>query len=276
MPRSQALHPDVEAKIWPKFQVLAIAIHSVQISDVIVQMQEWIAEKGNAHYIAVTGMHGVMEAQHDPEFRSILNEADLVVPDGMPLIWLGRYRGFKLARRVYGPELLQSFCAESAGRPYKHFFYGGAPGVADKLAQQLGHRYPGLQIAGTYCPPFRPLNEEEDREVTRIIQASGTDVLWIGLSTPKQERWMSEHRNKLRVPVMVGVGAAFDFHTGRVVQAPKWMREHGLEWLFRLAREPRRLWRRYLLFGSQFVWLVLLELLGLRKFPQPVPRSRRG
>ena len=258
------------------FPLLGIRVDAVQIDDVVRQMEAWIQNRESGHFIAVTGMHGVTEAQHDPEFAEILNSASLVVPDGYPLVLLGRWRGFPLKRRVYGPELLETFCAAATHKSYRHFFYGGAPNVASDLAQIFAQRYPNLQVAGTYCPPFRPLSAEEDQELIQLIEQSNPDVLWVGLSTPKQEHWMSEHRNKLRVPVMVGVGAAFDFHTGRVAQAPKWMREHGLEWLFRLAREPRRLWRRYLLFGSQFVWLVLLELLGLRKFPRPVPRSRLG
>lgn len=269
-------HHDVPVSVSKSFRVLGIRVDAVQIDDVLRQMEAWIQKWDAGHYIAVTGMHGVTEAQHDPEFAEILNSASLVVPDGYPLVVLGRWRGFPLKRRVYGPELLETFCATTTGKAYRHFFYGGAPGVASDLAQKFAQRYPDFRVAGTYCPPFRPLSAEEDREVIRLIEESRPDVLWIGLSTPKQERWMSEHRNKLSVPVMVGVGAAFDFHTGRAVQAPKWMREHGFEWLFRLATEPRRLWRRYLIFGSEFIWLVVLELLGLRKYPQPIPRSRLG
>jgi N-acetylglucosaminyldiphosphoundecaprenol N-acetyl-beta-D-mannosaminyltransferase len=258
------------------FPLLGIRVDAVQIDDVVRQMEAWIQNRESGHFIAVTGMHGVTEAQHDPEFAEILNGASLVVPDGYPLVVLARWRGFPLKRRVYGPELLETFCAATTRKSYRHFFYGGAPNVATDLAQGFAQRYPDLQIAGTYCPPFRSLSAEEDRKIMELIEQSNPDVLWVGLSTPKQERWMSEHRNKLRVPVMVGVGAAFDFHTGRVAQAPKWMREHGFEWLFRLATEPRRLWRRYLIFGSEFIWLVVLELMGVRKYPRPIPRSRVG
>jgi N-acetylglucosaminyldiphosphoundecaprenol N-acetyl-beta-D-mannosaminyltransferase len=165
---------------------------------------------------------------------------------------------------VYGPELTDTFCQETGGK-YRHFFYGGAPGVADSLARAMQDRY-GIRVAGTYCPPFRPLTEAEDREVVDLINSSKADVVWVGLSTPKQETWMYEHRDKLRVPVMFGVGAAFDLNTGRLTQAPRWMRENGLEWLFRLAAEPRRLWRRYLVMGPIFAWNVSLELLGLKVF----------
>ncbi|HWP83578.1 MAG TPA: WecB/TagA/CpsF family glycosyltransferase, partial [Terriglobia bacterium] len=238
-------------------------MNALQIPDAIDEMERWIRERDGSHYIAVTGMHGVTEAQRDFGFRAVLNAADLVVPDGMPLVWLGRLRGYPLERRVYGPELMLAFCQQTAHKGYRHFFYGGAPGVADALARSLAKRFPGLVVAGTYSPPFRPLTAAEDAEVSEYIQRAKPDVLWVGLSTPKQERWMHEHRPRLRVPVMVGVGAAFDIHTGRLRQAPRWMRERGLEWLFRLLQEPRRLWRRYLVLGSQFVFLVALELLGL-------------
>jgi len=248
------------------FRVLGVRVDAVQIGDVIKKMEEWIERREEGHTIAVTGMHGVMEAMHDGEFGRILNGASLVVPDGYPLVVLGRRKGLALARRVYGPELMESFCEETARKGYRHFFYGGAEGVGEELARRFAGRFAGMQIAGTYCPPFRALTEEEEREVREKIKASRANVVWVGLSTPKQERWMARNREALGVPVMVGVGAAFDFHTGRVAQAPRWMRENGMEWFFRLMSEPRRLWRRYLVNGSEFAWLVLLEQLGLRKF----------
>jgi len=254
----------VEVQI-PEFRVLGVPVNAVQIPQVIAWMEQCIHERGRARYVAVTGMHGVTESRQDPEFSTMLKEADLVVPDGMPLVWLGRLRGFShLARRVYGPELMETFCRETGGK-YRHFFYGGAPGVADHLAQVEQERH-GIRIAGTYCPPFRPLSEEEDRAVIARIHQASPDVVWVGLSTPKQERWMYEHRDKLSVPLMLGVGAAFDLNTGRLKQAPAWMRERGLEWLFRLMAEPKRLWRRYLVQGSRFVWHVLLELAALRVY----------
>jgi N-acetylglucosaminyldiphosphoundecaprenol N-acetyl-beta-D-mannosaminyltransferase len=247
-------------------KILGVRVDAVQIPDVIAQMEEWIRERNTCRYIAVTGMHGVTEAQHDARFKTILNSAALVVPDGMPLVWLSRLRGRGLKRRVYGPELMLRFCEETVRRGYRHFLYGGAAGVPEKLAETLASRFPGVEVAGTYSPPFRPLTEEEDAQIVASIRQAAPDVLWVGLSTPKQERWMHEHRERLNVPVLVGVGAAFDINSGRIRQAPRWMREHGLEWLFRLLQEPRRLWRRYLLGGSQFLFYVGLELLGLKKF----------
>ncbi len=247
------------------YKVLGVRVDAVQIPDVVERMEEWIARREGCQYIAVAGMHGVTEAQHDVEFKTILNSAGLVVADGMPLVWIGRRHGFEMRRRVYGPELMARFCALTAPKGYRHFFYGGAPGVADDLASRFISRFPGMVIAGTCSPPFRALTAEEDRAVVRAIEIARADVVWVGLSTPKQERWMFEHRDRLNVPVLVGVGAAFDFHTGRIAQAPEWIGEHGFEWLFRLSQEPRRLWRRYLVYGAEFAALVLLELLGLKK-----------
>ena len=227
-------------------------------------MTQWIEARQVGNYIAVTGMHGVMEAQHNVQFKGILNQASLVVPDGMPLVWIGKAYRFAMRRRVYGPELMETFCRETGDR-YWHFFYGGAPGVADELAEVLQQRY-GIRVAGAYSPPFRHLNPDEERNLLDLLQTSRPDVLWVGLSTPKQESWMAEYRERARIPVLVGVGAAFDFFTGRAPQAPAWMRENGLEWLFRLAAEPRRLWRRYLIYGSQFAWNVVLELTGFKRF----------
>jgi N-acetylglucosaminyldiphosphoundecaprenol N-acetyl-beta-D-mannosaminyltransferase len=247
----------------PEFRVLGVRVHAVQIPQVVDWMEYCIHDRGRARYVAVTGMHGVTESHQNPEFRSVLRDADLVVPDGMPLVWLGRLRGFShLARRVYGPELMETFCRET-GAKYRHFFYGGAPGIADRLAQVEQERH-GIRVAGTYCPPFRPLTAEEDKAVIAMINEAAPDVVWVGLSTPKQEKWMHEHRNRLQVPLLLGVGAAFDLNSGQLKQAPAWMREHGLEWLFRLMAEPKRLWRRYLVQGSRFVWNVLLELTALR------------
>jgi N-acetylglucosaminyldiphosphoundecaprenol N-acetyl-beta-D-mannosaminyltransferase len=253
-----------EGKPISRFRVLGVRVDAVQIPDVVAEVERWITLRDRCRYIAVTGMHGVSESQNDAEFKMILNSADLVVPDGMPLVWLGRRHGYGLKRRVYGPEFMQTFC-EMTGPRYRHFFYGGAEGVADELADVLRSKF-GIEVAGTYCPPFRPLTEDEEAHVKELVQASAADILWVGLSTPKQERWMYSHRLTLPVPVMVGVGAAFDLNSGNLDQAPRWMRENGLEWFYRLYKEPRRLWRRYIVQGSKFVWNVSLELLGLKVF----------
>jgi N-acetylglucosaminyldiphosphoundecaprenol N-acetyl-beta-D-mannosaminyltransferase len=263
------LHP---ADVWTScirpapdsFRVLGVRVDAVQIPDVISRMIQWIEMREVGNYIAVTGMHGVMEAQHSEPFKAILNGASLVVADGMPLVWVGKAHRYPMSRRVYGPELMETFCRVTGGR-FTHFFYGGAPGVAQRLGDVMKQRF-GIRVAGTYSPPFRRLNGDEERGLIDLLQSSRPDILWVGLSTPKQESWMAEYRERTRVPVLVGVGAAFDFFTGRTRQAPRWMREHGLEWLFRLSTEPRRLWRRYLVYGSQFAWNVALELTGIKRF----------
>jgi len=231
-------------------------------------MEEWILAKTVCHSIAATSMHGIVEAQRDPAFMEILNSTDLVVADGMPLVWLGRRQGCDLPRRVYGPDLMLEFCEKTAGRGYRHFFYGSEPGVPEQLAESLKRRFSYLEVCGVYSPPFRPLSAEEDQAIASLICRAAPDVLWVGLGAPKQERWMHEHRAKLNVPVLVGVGAAFDILSGRRRQAPQWMREHGFEWLFRLLQEPRRLWRRYLIDGAQFLIYVALDALRLRHFEE--------
>lgn len=243
----------------PNFEVLGVRVHAVQMSDAIAQLRAWIENRETGRYVAVTGMHGVAESRQDGHFRKILNSADLVVPDGMPLVWLGRWHRHSLRRRVCGSELMEAFCCQT-GPLCRHFFYGGGPGVADDLARVLHERH-GIVVAGTYVPPFRPLSEEEEREVASRVDEAAADVLWVGLSTPKQERWMYEHRESLKVPVMIGVGAAFDMNSGKLRRAPVWMQEHGLEWLFRLLVDPLRLWRRYLVTIPKTAWFVCLELI---------------
>lgn len=247
-----------------RFRVLGVSVDAVQIPEVIRQMEKWIGERDGTHFIAVTNVDSVMQAWHSNYFRQVLAAADLAVPDGMPLVWLGRMQGYAMRRRVCGRELMEAFCRDTGPR-FRHFFYGGAPGVADRLAEVLEKRY-GVHTVGTYCPPFRPLTELERVEAGHRIEAAAPDVVWVGLGCPKQERWMYEHRRWLSVPLMVGVGAAFNFIAGTLDQAPTWMQEDGLEWLFRLAKEPTRLWRRYLINGSKFVWNVSFEVLGLKKF----------
>jgi exopolysaccharide biosynthesis WecB/TagA/CpsF family protein len=257
--------PKLLPAICESFSVLGVNINATQIPEVIRQMQEWISKRQTGRMIAVTGMHGVMEAQHNSDFREVLAAADAVVPDGMSLVWLGRLRGFALRRRVYGPELMLAFCEQTVADGYRHFLYGGASGQADKLAVTLLRKFPGLRIVGTHSPPFRPLSSQEDTEICAQINATAPDILWVGLGTPKQELWMHDHRAKLRVPVLIGVGAAFDIHAGTKSQAPEWMRENGLEWFYRLVQEPRRLWKRYLVYGSEFVVRASLELVGVGK-----------
>ena len=248
----------------PVYTALGVRVHAVKTEEAIAEMQERITAGGQGSYVAVTGMHGLSESRKDSRFRDILNRAFLVVPDGMPLVWLARIHRIPLRRRVCGSELMEAFC-QTTGPKFRHFFYGGAPGVAQDLAAKLAARF-GIIVAGTYTPPFRPLTPEEVSDVQNRVKETAPDILWVGLSTPKQEKWMVEFGPQLEVPLMAGVGAAFDMHSGRLSRAPHWMQVSGLEWLYRLLQEPTRLWKRYLVIIPEAAWDISLELLGLRKF----------
>jgi N-acetylglucosaminyldiphosphoundecaprenol N-acetyl-beta-D-mannosaminyltransferase len=256
------------------YATLGIRVDAVQIPDVLAQMGFWIQQRSRCHSIALAGMYGITEAQRDTSLKRVFNSADLVVPDGMPLVWIGRLRGRTLARRVYGPELMLKSCDSGRAKGYRHFFLGGAPGVPEKLSQTLQAQFPGLQVAGAFSPPYRSLTPEEDAEIVAAINASACDILWVGLGSPQQDRWMYEHRERLNVPVVVAVGAAFDMNSGAMKQAPLWVREHGFEWLYRLLQEPRRLWRRYIFNGAKFIAYVALEFAGLKKFEHPNPPGK--
>lgn len=249
-------HP---SPVTPSFPVLGVRVHAVQIPEVISQMEHWIAERSFGHTIVAANAHVVIEAQEDPRVKEAVNAADLVMPDGMPLVWLGRRRGFPLKERAYGPGLMEAFLSTSAAKGYRHFFYGSTPETLKALTQKVQERFGKVEIAGSHSPPFRPLTREEDEEIVEMLNAAQPDVLWVGLGCPKQELWMYAHKERLRIPVLAGVGAAFDFLAGVKPRAPRWMQQSGLEWLFRLLSEPRRLWRRYLVKGGKFVALVVRE-----------------
>ena len=254
------------AKDPTRINVLGVAVSAINMDQALATIERWI-RNGERHYVTVSGVHGVMESQRDESLRRIHNLAGLVTPDGMPLVWLGRLFGGSHVDRVYGPDLLLASCKRFAAFGCRHFFYGGKAGVADRLVERLTGRFPTLKVVGTYSPPFRPLTPAEDEELIERINGAAPDIVWVGLSTPKQERWMFDHIERLRVPALIGVGAAFDFHAGLVRQAPRLMQRSGTEWLFRLAVEPRRLWKRYLVNNPAFVWQLLLQITGLRRHP---------
>lgn len=240
----------------PRIDVLGVNVSAVNLPGAVAEIARW-SDDGEQHYVCVTGVHGVMESQHDEALRRIHNSSGLTAPDGMPMVWSGWYAGARTMDRVYGPDLMLALCEEAARRGWRSFFYGGKEGVAEELASRLAQRYPGLKIAGCYSPPFRPLTADEDEQIVARINGSGAELVWIGLSTPKQERWMAEHVGRLNAFALLGVGAAFDFHAGQVRQAPRWVQRAGLEWLFRLTQEPRRLWRRYIRNNPRFVLQIL-------------------
>lgn len=249
-----------------RFNVLGVALHAMNLPIATEAVLEAIRERRKG-YVCVTGVHGVTEAQNDPAFRAILNAAFLNTTDGMPLVWLGRHAHGRWVDRVYGPDLMLEIFRATQSTTIRHFFYGGAPGVAEELKARLEARFPGVTVCGTYCPPFRPLHAEEQADLQRIVREARPDIIWVGLSTPKQERFMAEYLSKLDTTLMFGVGAAFDFHAGRISQAPRWMQRSGLEWFYRLCSEPRRLGRRYLVNNPLFLWRIFGQLSGLRKYP---------
>ena len=249
----------------PRVNVLGVGISALNM-ETALSNTESLLDRGEQGYVCVTGVHGIMEAQADKPFADILNHSFLTTPDGMPTVWLGRLQGFKLMRRVYGPDYMLGLCDRSVAKGYRHFLYGGKPGVAEELRAALTQRFPGLKIVGTYTPPFRPLNPAEEEGLRNQLETSQADVFWCGLSTPKQERFMAAYSGRLPVRLMVGVGAAFDLLSGNLDEAPDWMKSAGLQWLYRLIKEPRRLWRRYLLNNPKFAWLTFLQLTGLKGF----------
>jgi N-acetylglucosaminyldiphosphoundecaprenol N-acetyl-beta-D-mannosaminyltransferase len=228
----------------------------VTLGSAVEEVSGWVA-RGEHQYVCVTGVHGVMESQRDPQLLQIHNRSGLTTPDGMPTVWSARWAGRREVSRVYGPDLMLTVLTRAAERGWSSFFYGGGPATAELLASRLTTRFPGLRVAGTSTPPFRPLTPREDADMVQVINESGAQLVWVGLSTPKQERWMAEHVGRLRANALFGVGAAFDLVAGTIPQAPRWMQGSGLEWAYRLGREPRRLWRRYLRNNPAFVLKVL-------------------
>ena len=256
----------IEGHISPQSEamsVLGIPVSVTNMDRAATHIGRWIAE-GETRYVCVPDSYNMMLARNDDAHCRTLIGAGMVVPDGQPLVWIGRLRGYADMGRVCGIDLLPEVCARSVETGWRHYFYGGGEGVAEDLARRLQADYPGLEVVGTDCPPFRELSEVERRAAIDRIVASRADIVWIGLGCPKQERWMHEHSALLPGKVLVGVGAAFDIIAGRLPRAPLWMRRIGLESLYRFSREPRRLWRRYLLYTPRLVVAGLTESVLIR------------
>jgi N-acetylglucosaminyldiphosphoundecaprenol N-acetyl-beta-D-mannosaminyltransferase len=257
-----------QIKVSPvsKVNILGVGISPINQDFALQQISTWI-DNGDRQYISVCNVHTIMECQKDLSVRRAVNGAGMATPDGMPLVWLAGWESDQPVERVYGPDLMLAICEHSLDHGYKHFFLGGADGVPELLAAELKHRFPGLQIAGGYSPPFRNLTKQEETSIIDLINQADPDLIWIGLGTPKQDLWMAKHRRKLNASIMIAVGAAFDFHTKRIPQAPAWMQRSSLEWLYRLIQEPHRLWYRYLVYNPLFVLKVIEQKLGMRKYP---------
>jgi N-acetylglucosaminyldiphosphoundecaprenol N-acetyl-beta-D-mannosaminyltransferase len=256
-----------------RFPVIGTWVDSTDPARAVATIARWIGS-GRREYVCVANVHAVMEAHRDPALRAVYDAAGLTVPDGMPLVWTGRALGHADVRRVYGPDLMLALCAAAAEHDWPCYFHGGQPGVAARVVEALRSRFPGLRVAGASFPPFRALDAAEQAEERGRINDAKPVIVFVGLGCPKQERWMAAQRPHLDAPVLIGVGAAFDFHAGMVRQAPRWMMRAGLEWLFRLGQEPRRLWFRYLVYNPLFVFHLALQMLRVRRYTTAASATR--
>jgi len=245
--------------------VLGVGVSAVDMPNALRLSVERLRQRQKG-YICVTGAHGIIEAQRDPRLLQILNSAFLCVPDGMPTAWVGRLQGHHGMRRVYGPDFMIELCRLSVESGYRHFLYGGGTGVVEKLKRSLEKQIAGIQIAGICTPPFRPMTAAEEQALLEQVTALRPDIFWVGLSTPKQERFMAAMLERLDTCLMVGVGAAFDLHAGLRADAPALIKSCGLQWLHRLLQEPERLWRRYAEIVPRFLWDSALQFTGVKKF----------
>ena len=257
----------------PRFNVLGTGVSALSLTgarDLVLTAQ------GRRHlgYICCATAYNVNLARRDATLRHAYNRSFLTTPDGMPLVWLGRHHGHRTITRVYGPDLMAITCDSGRAVGLRHYFYGGADGVAEQLREKLTSRFAGLQVVGTFTPPFRPLDPAELSRLQADISGCQPDIIWVGLSSPRQEKFMAEHASKLEAGLLIGVGAAFDFLSGRVPQAPRWMQRNGLEWLHRLCTDPRRLWPRYLIHNPMFVIRTLAQSLGLKRYPLDGSQTR--
>ena len=258
-----------------KTEILQVKFDLIAYHAALKTIEAW-RQAGERRYVTITNPHSVLLCQRDPEMNKATQSAGLVLPDGVGIIWAANILGYKHSGRVTGPNLMLKLCDWGRKYGYRHFFYGGADGVADRLAERLSETYPGLQIAGTHCPSFQLLTEEEDKTIVKKISSTNPDIVWVGLGAPKQEKWMADRVGKIKAAAMIGVGAAFDFHSGNAKWAPEWIRIFGLEWAYRLIREPKRMWRRNL-DSPIFLTKVLRQRISylskqfaknLRKLPQ--------
>jgi N-acetylglucosaminyldiphosphoundecaprenol N-acetyl-beta-D-mannosaminyltransferase len=250
--------------ISKRVNILGVQVSAINMALAIETIDSWIARREH-NYVCLTAAHVVMDGYWNPDVRRSINQAGMAAPDGMALVWLLQLRGYREVSRVYGPDLMLAICENSPSKSWRHFFYGGTPGTSEALIARFKIKNPDFQATGSYYPPFRPLTDAEDREIIDRINASRADIVWLGISSLEQIQWMAAHFGKLNTPVLIGVGAAFDFLSGRKPQAPQWIQRIGMEWLFRLTSEPRRLWRRY----SQYPLFAVLsaaQALGITRY----------
>ncbi len=244
--------------------VCGVRISAINIPLACEAICRWVQEKRHA-YVCVAPVSTIVECQENKDYKKIINNANMVTPDGMPLVWYGRWKGNKIIRRTYGPDLMLTLCEAGQKTGVRHYFYGGTEKTLDLLKEKLRQKFPDIKVVGQHAPPFRSLTLQEDDSIVEEINRLNPDIVWVGLGSPKQDFWMEYHRNKIQAPVMIAVGAAFNFLSGVVPQAPKWMQNRGLEWIFRLCSEPRRLWKRYLVGNTKFVFYVLKDFFRNRE-----------
>jgi N-acetylglucosaminyldiphosphoundecaprenol N-acetyl-beta-D-mannosaminyltransferase len=235
-----------------QIEIVGTNVSVVTLPDVLKTFERWITDR-RGRYVVCRDVHGVIRARTDKSLQAIHERADIVTPDGVPLVWTAKLLGCRDIARVCGPDLLPAAAEHGIKLGWRHYFYGGTPEVVERLEQRLKSKFHKMNVVGRYSPPFRPATAYEDEQACERIRASGADLVWIGLGSPKQEFWMAENAHRCGGAVLVGIGAAFDLHAGTVTRAPEWMRESGLEWAYRLIKEPRRLWRRYFATAPQFV-----------------------
>jgi len=245
-----------------KQRLLNVNITAQPFDHAIFTLKQWAVEPTRRAYICACPVYTLMQGYERQDVRDALNNADMVIADGMPIVWLLHRHKQTQAERVYGPDVLHALCKEAAHQP--HYFYGGAPGIASKVAEFVRETY-GTRIAGSFSPPYRPLEDTPDWDVIHRLNDSGAAIIWVGLGSPKQDLWMQRYRPHLNAQLLIGVGAAFDFVAGTKKQAPRWMQRSGLEWAFRLAQEPRRLWRRYVIYNTKFILAVMRETVQGRR-----------
>ncbi len=255
-----------------KMNILGIKMDCLSYTEMHRVFREWLADKGSrSHSLALINVNCCVSALFDKRLVSLYNSADILGIDGMPFLRWARAFHNKKADRFYAPDLMLEASRMAQEYGYTFFLYGGAPGAPDRIESYLNERFEGIKVVGKYSPPFRALTPEEDQEVCDMINAAKPDILWVGLGSPKQDVWISEHREKIRGTIMVASGATFDFFSGRIKQAPEWVRNSGFEWLYRLTKDFRRLWMRYTIYNLVFVVMFALQLTRLRRFDTPDP-----
>jgi N-acetylglucosaminyldiphosphoundecaprenol N-acetyl-beta-D-mannosaminyltransferase len=250
-------------------QVLGVSVEAVNMEQAVQRISAKLGARRKG-YICMANVHGIMEAHRSSQISAIYAQSLITLPDGTPTVWVGRLQGHRHMQRVAGPDLMREIFRREDFAPYTHFFYGGKEGVAEELRRRFAEQYPWARIVGTWTPPYGDLTLGEERELIGRIRRLKPDIIWVGISTPRQERFMHRYLDRLETTLMFGVGAAYDFHTGRIKDAPQWVKSIGMQWLHRLLQDPRRLWKRYLRSNSGFLWHIALQLAGLQASAEAV------